>query len=341
MERFMRYDGEKFFMGLDAEKQAKLTAAYDNFITENSGFDVYNLMEMGLFPDTDGFNTISLRELLEATEVVEQSELQESSVLSILNGQHGVLKGNPIYTFLEVAHTQGNTVILSGRHRVTALAVLGYLAEMQTPSDFDYDAFIQQPIPVIVRRYDPALILAANGSRTMRAIEKMSIAAQVGGIDTNDVTALLESTADGSFPKGFALALAGQNEHNLSPNTMLSVANSFVSKLKAASKLGAKLTKRFETLEVLYEVFPLMFTAALEQEGFLQDGEVTGNVARAATQLGEATAKLTLAHDEVGKYLAQLLKAEKARAKTSTRKRTRTRQRPTADPESDGDGGAE
>jgi hypothetical protein len=117
---------------------------------------------------------------------------------------------------------------------------------------------------------------------------------------------------------------------------MLSVANSFVSKLKVASKLGAKLTKRFETLEVLYEAFPLLFTAALHQNGFIEDGVITGNVARAATQLGEATAKLTLAHDEVGKYLSKLLKAEKARAKTSTRKRTRTRQRPTVDLLDDG-----
>jgi hypothetical protein len=329
----MRYDGEQFFMGLDTEKQAKLTSAYDNFITENSGFDVYNLMEMGMFPDTDGFNTIPLRELLESVDVIEQSELQESSVLSILNGQHGVLKKNPIYTFLEVARKDGDVVILSGRHRVTALSLLGYLAEKHSPDDFDYEAFIEQPIPVLFRRYDPSKITTANGSRTMRAVEKTSIAAQVQGIDTNDITALLESTADGSFPKGFTLALAGQNEHNLTPNTMLSVANSFVSKLKAASKLGAKLTKRFETLEVLYEAFPVLFTAALEQEGFLQNGSITGNVARAATQLGEATAKLTLAHDEVGKYLSKLLKAEKTRAKTSTRKR---RQRPTVDLLDDG-----
>jgi hypothetical protein len=333
MESFMRYDGEQFFMGLDTEKQAKLTAAFDNFMEQNSGFDVYNLMEMGLFPDTNGFSTIPLLELFESVDVIEQSELQESSVLSILNGAHGILKSHPLYTFLEVSHTQGNLVILSGRHRVTALAVLGYLAEMQTPSDFDFEAFVAQPIPVIVRRYDPSLILAANGSRTMRAVEKTSITAQVQGIDTNDITALLEATADGSFPKGFTLALAGQNEHNLNPNTMLSVATSFVSKLKAVSKLGAKLTKRFETLEVLYEAFPSLFTAALEQEGFLEDGSITGNVARAATQLGEATAKLTLAHDEVGKYLAKLLKAEKARAKTSTRRR---RQRPTVDLLDDG-----
>jgi hypothetical protein len=265
-------------------------------------------------------------------DVIEQSELQESSVLSILNGAHGILKSHPLYTFLEVARKDGDVVILSGRHRVTALSLLGYLAEKHNPDDFDYDAFIQQPIPVIVRRYDPALILAANGSRTMRAVEKTSITAQVQGIDTNDITALLEATADGSFPKGFALALAGQNEWNLSPNTMLSVTNSFVSKLKVASKLGAKLTKRFETLEVLYEAFPLLFTAALEQEGFLQNESITGNVARAATQLGEAAAKLAIKHDELGKYLAQLLQAEKARAKTSTRKR---RQRPTVD------GGAE
>jgi hypothetical protein len=328
----MNYNGEQFFMGLDAEKQAKLTAAFDNFMEQNSGFDVYNLMEMGLFPDTNGFSTIPLRELLESVDVIEQSELQESSVLSILNGQHGVLKGNPIYTFLEVARKDGDVVILSGRHRVTALSVLGYIVEQNSPDDFDYNAFIQQPIPVLERRYTPTLILAANGSRTMRAVEKTSITAQVQGIDTNDITALLEATADGSFPKGFALALAGQNEHNLSPNTMLSVANSFVSKLKVASKLGAKLTKRFETLEVLYEAFPLMFTAALEQEGFLQNESITGNVARAATQLGEAAAKLAIKHDELGKYLAQLLQAEKARAKTSTRKR---RQRPTVD------GGAE
>jgi hypothetical protein len=214
--------------------------------------------------------------------------------------------------------------------------VLGYLTERKTPSDFDFEAFVAQPVPVLERRYTPTLILAANGSRTMRSVEKISIAAQVDNIDTNDITALLEATADGSFPKGFTLALAGQNEHNLSPNTMLSVANSFVSKLKAASKLGAKLTKRFETLEVLFEAYPLLFTAALEQEGFLEDGSITGNVARAATQLGEAMAKLAIKHDELGKYLAQLLKAEKARAKTSTRKRTRTRQRPTVDLLDDG-----
>lgn len=333
----MRYDGEKFFMGLDAEKQAKLTAAYDNFITENSGFDVYNLMEMGMFPDTDGFNTVTLRELLESVDVIEQSELQESSVLSILNGQHGVLKGNPIYTFLEVSRKDGDVVILSGRHRVTALSLLGYLAEKYSPDDFDYEAFIEQPIPVLFRRYDPSKITAANGSRTMRAVEKTSIAAQVQGIDTNDITALLEATADGSFPKGISLALATQNEWNLSPNTIISIANTFVSKLKVSSGLGAKLVKRFETLEVLHAAFPLLLNAALHQNGFIEDGVITGNVARAATQLGESAAKLALTDKDVKTYLSKLLQAEKTRAKaaqkTSTRKR---RQRPTVDLLDDG-----
>jgi hypothetical protein len=279
-------------------------------------------------------------ELFESVDVIEQSELQESSVLSILNGAHGILKSHPLYTFLEVAHTQGNTVILSGRHRVTALSVLGYLTERKTPSDFDFEAFVAQPIPVLERRYTPTLILAANGSRTMRSVEKISIAAQVDNIDTNDITALLEATADGSFPKGFALALATQNEWNLSPNTILSIANTFVSKLKVSSGLGAKLVKRFETLEVLHAAFPLLLNAALHQNGFIEDGVITGNVARAATQLGEAMAKLAIKHDELGKYLAKLLQAEKARAKaaqkTSTRKRTRTRQRPTVDLLDDG-----
>jgi hypothetical protein len=323
----MRYDGEQFFLELDETKQQKLVASYNKFIEQNAAFDVYNLNEMGMFPDTQKFDTIPLKELLEATEIVEQAELSESSVLSILTGAHGVLKGKPIYTFLEVARKDGDVVILSGRHRVTALSLLGYLVEQNSPDDFDYDAFIQQPIPVIVRRYNPALILAANGSRTMRAVEKTSISAQSGGIDTNDVTQLLEATADGSFPKGIALALSQHNEYDLSHNTVLSIANSFISKLKVASGLGAKLTKRFDTLEVIHAAFPVLLTAALEQKGFIQDGVITGNVARAATQLGEFCAKLALSDKDIKAYIAQLLKAEKARAKTSTR----SRKRPTVD----------
>ncbi|RMH43002.1 MAG: hypothetical protein D6694_07355 [Gammaproteobacteria bacterium] len=333
-----RYDGEQFYNRLAKNKQDELTSAFVKYLKENEEFSPYTLYEDGLFPDTQKFETLPLSELLDAVEVVEQAELQESSVISILKGDKGLLKGNPLYTFLEVSNTVDGIVIISGRHRVTALSLLGFLAEQWCTAhdaEFDYEAFIDQPIPVIFRRYDVNIVTATNGSRTMRPFEKSSVAGQALGIDTSNVTELLESMASGKFPKGFALAVGLELDNaELSPNTTLAIVNSALSKLKMGSKLGAKLTKRFETLEVLLAAFPDALQTALQKGGYVDaTGELSGNVARGASSIGELVAKALLTNPEVKAYIDELVKAEqvaaKARGKAKATKTT-SRKRPAA-----------
>ena len=139
---------------------------------------------------------VTLGELIasDSNNEVTQYPVVPAEVLDILAGEYALIEGHPIYESIVVGFKDDNLTLVydylepvntslleitSGRHRTTAAATVVELSGLTLTEAWDWK------VPVVYKKYSPALVKTGNSSRPVKACEKSLLKLQESDISGN------------------------------------------------------------------------------------------------------------------------------------------------------------